>query len=227
MAELNHLISPAPAGLSAAKAAAYERRRQRCLYALTMSNYEPDTGEPAAWLVAIYRGEVEGRWDSEATLAAIHEHYALVRAGYRYWLPSDRLDDLRQGYHQVGEGQAVQLLGAVYDAWQAVYTPLPLPVYGPHPVGQEPAPVPPRTFSKAERAALVDQACATLASQTRQWFEERRPGYPFPEELFRVALPGFEREVLSSYLAREINAGLARHLLVTHGEPPWRVEPWC
>lgn len=192
-----------------------------------MSGYEPSTGEPPAWLVALYRGEVEGRWDGEATLAAMHEHYALVRAGHRHRLPSDRLDNPHQGYHQVGEGRAVELLGAVYDAWQAVYIPPPPPVYGPHLRGQEPIPVPPRTFCKAERATLIDQACAALAGRARQPFERRRPGYPFPEELFRVVLPGFEWEVLSSYLAREINAGLALHLLTTHGDAPWRAEPRC
>lgn len=220
-----HLISPAPSGLSASEKALYEQRRARCLWLLAQQAAEIPDYVPSEYLLALYRGEVAGRWTMEDVQAMLREHYAQLAAGHRQPLPTTRLEDPRRGYHQLGEGYAVTLIGAVYDAWRSCYESPATPVYGPHPPGQEPPPPAASTLPKSERARLIDEACAQLNAQEQQRFARRWPGRPYPAHQL-IEADTFERAVLSSYLAREVSAHAATQLLATHGEKPGHWLSW-
>lgn len=213
MADFTRLIPAVPTGLTSEEARAYQQRRQLCLMLLAAQVAENPDYEPDAYHLALYCGEVTGLLSSQDVMNALRDHYAQLQAGTRQWLPHDRLDDPRQDYHQEGEGYATQLLGAVYDAWRATYTPAPLPIYGPHLPGQEPVADPVPAFTKTMRYALVEEAWNQLKTQ-RHYLRQESLGSEEPSQ----HIGSFEREVLSSYLAREVNVYQARQLLATHGE---------
>jgi hypothetical protein len=215
MTDFAHLIPSVPSDLSFEEAAAYQRRRQYCLSLLAAQVAEDPDYEPDAYHLTLYCAEVTGRMSSQDVMEALRDHYAQLQDGARQWQPSDRLDDPRRGYYQQGEGYAIKLLGAVYDAWRTTCTPVPPPSYGPYLPGQQPAPDTKATSTKAERYALIEKA----------WNQLRNSGhYPSQGSLGSEEIPSslgsFEREVLSSYLTREVNTYQARQLLATHGESP-------
>lgn len=146
------------------------------------------------------------------------EHYQLLATGYRHVLPTDRLYDIRLDYHQEGEGDAVQLLGAVYDAWRANYQPPALPVFGPFLAGQTPDQVPTHVYTRLERQALIAQACAQLKAQQRQRYQERRPQTILPAHLGEIVLSDYAQEVIGSYIVQEVTAQQAKRLLVCREE---------
>jgi len=151
----------------------------------------------------------------------LSEHYQLLATGYRHALPTDLLYDVRLDYYQEGEGNAVQVLGAVYDAWRASYQPPILPVFGPFLAGQTPEQVPARVLTHFECRELLARACAQLKAQQRQRCQERRPQAVFPESFGHVVFSGFAQAVLCSYLIQEITATQAKELLARHnGELP-------
>lgn len=221
MASYAHAFPPAPAHFSAPEAAAYEKRRQLCL--LVMGNYANDIEEgPNEYFIMLYRGVLFGRWGIEDVSVLLSQHDAEFASGNRRHLPTERLYDIRRDYFQEGEERAVELLGAMYDVWQANYTPAPAPMYGPYLAGQEPAPVVSRQLTQAEQNAVVDQAEELLGQRLRQWIKERRPKAILSPQMGQYTLSGFERAVLSSYLTREINSGTANELLVAHrGKDGW------
>lgn len=219
MPDFEHLIPCAPTNLSREESAAYTERRQACLWLLATRATECAGSEPTAYQLALYRGQVAGRWNSAYVEEAMREHYAQLQAGTRHWLPNDQLSDPRRDYFQADEGYAQRLLTAAYDAWRAAYVPPSLPVFGPHLPGQELAPMATPHLSRAQRAALVDQAVAQLRA-------EQPPRRSFRPVAASQEPSLFEREVLSSYLAREINLYQARQLLATHGESPEHQVHW-
>lgn len=219
MTSFAQLIPPAASHLSATESTAYEERRERCLWILGMSAAENLDQQPDEYLLTLYRGYVAGRWEFDYITEDLTAYYAQLAAGTRLRLPCDRLSDPDQQYVQAGEGFAQRLLSAVYRVWRQAYVPPLLPHYGPHLVGQEPAQPAAHVFSRAQRAALVNQACQLLSDEQRARLEERARR-PLPPHLSAVTPTDFEREVLSSYLAREIGEYTARQLLVTHGESP-------
>jgi len=181
--------------------------------------------EPEEYLLILYRGYVAGRWEYDYITEALNAHYQQIVAGSRSFLPSDRLSDPDQQYFQAGEGYAQSLLSAAYRVWRQAYVPPPLPIYGPHLAGQEPEQPASHVFSRAERAELVHQACQLLRDEQRaRW--QARASQVLPVPLFELTPTAFEREVLSSYLAREISEYTARQLLATHGESPQHRNDW-
>lgn len=215
MTDFTRLIPPVPLGLSFEEATTYQQRRQYCLSLLAAQVAQNPDYEPDAYHLTLYCAEVTGRLSSQDVMEALRDHYAQLQAGTRQWLPSDRLDDPRRDYYQHGEGYAIELLGAVYDAWRIAYVPAPPPSYGPHLPGQQPAPDTRAASTKAERYALVEEAWNQLRSPRHRLTQESLGSEKIPQQL-----GSFEREVLSSYLAREVNAYQARQLLATHGESP-------
>lgn len=215
MSDFTHLIPAVPLNLPPKETSAYQQRRQRCLTLLAAQVAENPDYEPDAYHLTLYCGEVTGRLSSQDVMEALRDHYAQLQAGTRQWLPHDCLDDPRRDYFQEGEGYATQLLGAVYDAWRTAYIPATLPVYGPHLPGQEPVAAIVPAFTKAKLYALIEEAWNQLKTpQSRLNRESLSSEKPAQQ------LGSFEREVLSSYLAREVNAYQARQLLATHGESP-------
>jgi hypothetical protein len=213
MSDFTRLIPDVPAGLSPQESAAFQQRRQHCLELLAAQVAENPDYEPDAYHLTLYCGEVTGGLSSQDVMEALQDHYAQLQAGTRQWLPNDRLDDPRLDYHQPGESDATWLIGAVYDAWQATYVPLPLPVFGPHLLGQEPVLTVPQVLTKTDRYALIEEAWGQVTTQLPQL---KRAEAVNEKPAQQLGL--FEREVLSSYLAREVNAYQARQLLATHRE---------
>ena len=224
MASYFHAFPPAPVHFTVAQSMAYEERRQQCLRALNYYNVD-DSPDPSEHLLMLYRGVLLNRWDMEAIPDLLRDYYAEFVNGNRHYLPSDQLHDIRQDHHESGHENAVGLLGALYNAWRVNYIPPQPPLYGPHLAGQQPEPVADRSFTRAQQAAIIDQACELLSQQGKEWLERRRPGVIFSPKSYQVILPGFERAVLGSCLVREISLETAKQLLTAHHRnDSWRAE---
>ena len=194
-----------------------------CLLAL--SYMADELVPPDEYLIMLYRGVLRDWWDMDAVSEFLSQHYAALARGDRQRLPDNRLSNISREFFQEGEQYAVQLLGALYEAWRTSYQPPPPSLYGPHLAGQQPDPVVPRTLTRAQQATVVDQACELLSQRELAWLEERRPGTVFPPQLYQVVLSDFNRAVLSSYLTKEIGPWAAKELLATHHRnDSWRDE---
>jgi hypothetical protein len=215
MLDFIELIPTVPIDLPPEEATAYQQRRQYCLTLLAAQVANNPDYEPDAYHLTLYCVEVTGRLSSQDVMEALRDHYVQLQAGTRQWLPDDRLDDPRRDYYQEGESYATHMLGVVYDAWRVAYTPAPLPLCGPHLSDQAPTPDNTTAFTKAERYDIIEEALNQLRALRHHFSQESLGSEKTPQQL-----ASFEWEVLSSYLAREVNAYQARQLLATYGESP-------